>query len=252
MDEIFESVISTISAAFDQVTLKVPPPHKVRYADGYVYRFRQQGFEEAIVLKFARLITLLQSGKLLLANGFLQELGAIQRMLSEADADILFLCGPLIFGASEPSHNRYLTDFFLEEFDKPGDAVGSTQKRTPVGRSKIIAYNARTYEPDTPVDKTVELYRTLEKSYSGFVHAAAVHSLDLYYGSPPKFHIRGMKGTQAQRESENDFKNYIYRSVLTAAWIAQALDCGRLREDLSTFSEVVGDALHLNISLEAD
>ncbi len=245
MDEIFENVISGMSNAFVRLSSTIPAPQLSKYADGYVYRFRRQGFEEAIVLKVARLITLLQSGKLLLDQGFLQEVGAIQRSLDEVDSDILFLCGPLIFGNQERAHTQYLDDFFAEEFDQPRDALGSTQKRSRVRRSKIRAYNARAYAAGLAVDRAIKVLETIDNAYSGFVHASSVHTMDMYYGNPPKFHIHGMKGTSRQRDSQDDFKNYIYRSVGSMAFAAKALDCERLFEELYALSTAVMRDLRL-------
>ena len=245
MDTIFEEAIAVLSSAFEELISVIAMPAPQRHGNGYVWRFANPGPREAIVLKLARLITLLQSGKLLLDAGFLQEVGAIQRSLDEIDADIIFLSGALIFGKHEPAHSEYLKEFFAEEFDQPGDALASSQKRHRVSRAKIRAYNARTFHSDFPVDTTVKVLETIEKTYSGFVHATSVHTMDMYYGNPPYFHLRGMKGTWRQRESQDDFKNYIYRSVSVTCIAARAFDKERLFQELYAFSASVSDELEL-------
>jgi hypothetical protein len=54
-----------------------------------------------------------------LTNGFLQELGASQRMLDEFNDDILFLAYGVISGDATDAHREYLAAFFQEEFDVP-------------------------------------------------------------------------------------------------------------------------------------
>jgi hypothetical protein len=245
MNQVFNTVVSNIANAFSELSSVVHRPVSKKHGNGYVYRFAKQGFEEAIVLKLARLLTLLQSGKLLLDHGFLQEVGAIQRSLDEVDGDIFFLCGPLIFGAQEPAHNQYLNEFFSEEFDKPEDPLGSTQRRHRVKRSKIRAYNARVYGGGIEVERAIRVLETIDNAYSGFVHAASVHTMDMYYGDPPTFHIYGMKGTSRHRDSEDDFKNYIYRSLTSTACAAKAFDREPLFQLLYALSQQVTSDLEL-------
>jgi hypothetical protein len=245
MNQIFNTVVSNIANTFSELSSTLPPPVSRKHGDGYVYRFSRQGFEEAIVLKLARSVTLLQSGKLLLDHGFLQEVGAIQRSLDEVDGDILFLCGPLIFGVKEPAHAQYLHEFFSEEFDKPEDPLGSTQRRHRVRRSKIRAYNARVYGGGVAVERAIRVFETIDNAYSGFVHAASVHTMDMYYGDPPTFHIYGMKGTSRHRDSENDFKNYIYRSLTSTACAAKAFGREPLFQLLYALSQQVINDLEL-------
>ena len=196
-------------------------------------------FEQALVLKSARLISGLLAGKHLLDAGFLQELGAIQRMMDEIDADIMFLSGPSIFGKLVPAHQEYLDEFFAEEFNKPGDTLGPSPKRHRVSRKRIRAYNATVFPYGSPVDKTVAVTATLEKAYSGFVHAAAGHIMDIYFGDPPRWHIEGMAGTFRQIESREDFINYIYRSIGAQSFVAKALKLDDLCMHLYGVSKTV-------------
>ncbi|MER9659016.1 hypothetical protein [Mesorhizobium sp. M0159] len=246
-DAVFNYVIVEQMAAFETISKAVPPPRLTKHGNHSVLRFEEKTLQQALVLKSARLISGLQAGRRLLDTGFLQELGAIQRMLDEIDADIMFLAGPLIFGSEEPPHQAYLDEFFSEEFDKPGDAIGSTQARNRVSRKKIRAYNARTYSFGDSVDKIVAVTETIEKAYSGFVHAAGGHTMDMYFGNPPRWHVSGMSGTFRHKESTDDFTNYVYRSVGSISFVAKSMKLDDLGVHLWQVSKKVAKAAGIDL-----
>jgi hypothetical protein len=85
--------------------------------------------EAAIVQKCARLISGLNASLVLLRAGYVQELGAVFRMLDEFNEDILFLCQAIRDGQLTKLHDDYLDFFYQEEFDNPDNAFLSTQNR---------------------------------------------------------------------------------------------------------------------------
>ena len=63
--------------------------------------------------------------------------------------------------------------------------------------------------------EVLKLYRTLSKAYSGYVHGASPHIMDMYGGNPPRFHTAGMLGTPRMAEHSDDLWNYMYRSFIS-------------------------------------
>lgn len=242
MEGVYTFAVAELGAAFEKIASSVPPPQAFRESGGIVMRYREKTLEQALVIKSARVISGLSAGWHLLGLGFLQEVGAIQRMLDEIDADITFLSGPLIFGIREDSHQKYLDEFFSEEFDKPGDAIGSTQKRNRVSRKTIRAYNARVMNFGEPVDKMVAVNETIEKAYSGYIHATSVHVMDMYFGDPPKWHVHGMAETFRHEDSKRDFINYIYRSVGALSFVAKGFRLDDLSIHLWQVSKKIAKA----------
>jgi len=59
-----------------------------------------------------------------------------------------------------------------------------------VAREMIIAYNARTFHGGDPSGAR-DASHTLHKAYSGFVHGAAQHILELYGGTPRRPMLAG-------------------------------------------------------------
>src|ERR1700723_2890110 len=80
--------------------------------------------------------------------------------------------------------------FFKEELDVPSSAIRSTQKRPMVRREKIVAYLARIKGAGFNPSQNVEVNRTVNKIYGGYVHGASPHLMEMYYGSPPLFQVR--------------------------------------------------------------
>ena len=58
--------------------------------------------------------------------------------------------------------------------------------------------------------------------YSGFVHGASPHIMDMYVGEPPQWHLRGMLGTIRASEHREDLWNVFYRSIRSFAFAAKA------------------------------
>ena len=108
--------ITVLSNAFRRLEKQVPSPQLIPYRDGFVYRFVEQTLQQAILLKFARIVTGLQAVDVLLNAGLLQEMAATCRMLDEISEDIHFLAVPLTNDQITELHHRYLRGFWAEEF----------------------------------------------------------------------------------------------------------------------------------------
>lgn len=141
--------------------------------DGYAYRYNEKTIYQAIVRKLARVTTSLQVVSLLNKAGLLQEQAALQRVLDEFEEDITFLCFGIIFVEITPLHEQYLAAFYEEKFDKPETTVGSTQKRPMIPRKKIRAFNSKDRGTGYDQSSTIDVGRTISKTYSGYIHGAS-------------------------------------------------------------------------------
>jgi hypothetical protein len=222
MNEMFERTLRNMEISHRALTERVPQPKAVEHNDGCVIRYRERDIHQAIVQKLARVISGLHAARLLSDHGFFQEQGALQRMLDEFNEDILFLAYGVISGETIDLHREYLAAFFQEEFDCPSSAIESTQKRPMVRRQKIRAYLARIEGSGLDPSRAAEVLRTVDKTYSGFVHGASPHIMEMYYGDPPHFHVRGMLGTTRANEHREDLWNYFYRSICSFVYSAKA------------------------------
>lgn len=191
---------------------RVPPPQCVQRGKGVGYRYREKTIYQAIVQKLARVISGLRAASLLMQHGFFQEQRALQRVLDELNEDIVFLGSGVIYGDVSPLHIEYLHAFYEEEFDKPDDPLGSSQRRPMIKRQKIHAYLAKLDNSGDTSSRT-EILRPVSRTYSGFVHAALPHIMDMYGGLPAHFHVAGMLATPHAESHRADIWNTFYRSI---------------------------------------
>lgn len=103
---------------------------------GGAKRFRYRSLSESLAcfLKGAKAISTLDAALVLLRAGHTQEIGALCRMVSDLHNEIHFLFAPQDGEEFSKAQLQFLEDFFQEEFDKPMNALGSTQKRASVHR----------------------------------------------------------------------------------------------------------------------
>ena len=165
----------------------------------------------------------MRAALLLLRNGFVQEQAILHRIIDETNEDIIFLVYAVTNDTVTDLHKQFLESFWEEEIDESGNVMDSKQKRPMIPRQKIRAYLANIKGVELDPSRGVELSRTISKAYSGFVHGASPHIMDMYGGNPPHFHTKGMLGTPRMEEHADDLWNYMYRSFLSHIAVAKAL-----------------------------
>ena len=232
MDQLYEQALTSMERFVDRLAKRVLPPRRVAHTGALVFRHVEKSISQAIVQKLVRMVSTLHAARLLQNHGFVQEQGALQRILGEIQDDIRFLTYGVIFDDLTLLHQRYLDAFFEEEFDA-ADAIGSSQKRPMIPRKKIHAYIARKAGPDPSL--AVEVSRTISKAYSGYVHVASPHVMDMYGGNPPRFHMRGMRGTPRHYEHQKDLWNYFYRGTMALELAARVLGDGVLLGEICDY-----------------
>lgn len=236
MDDLYKHTLQVLGTAFDVLYAQIGAPRIVRIGNEYAYRYEEKTIHQAIIQKLSRLVTGLQSAALLNRCGFLQEQAVVQRTLDEFHQDINFLSFAVIFDERTELHDRYLEAFYEEEFDKPFNAIESTQKRPMIPRRKILAYLAKDRGTGYDQSSSIEVMRTLSKTYSGYIHGASPHLMELCYGEPPRFHLFGAKDSPLFGDHEADLINYFYRGILAFAVAAKAFGNEELFEKLRAYS----------------
>lgn len=238
----YEKILLNMEQSLLHFQAYVPAPEIVPFRDSFVYRYTEKSIEQAIIQKLARIVSALCASKQLFSTGLFQELGAIQRILDELNEDTAFLCLAVVDGTTSDLHTKYLDDFYLEEFDAENLSAPSP-KRSMLPRKKIRAYLANHETTSVPNSRAVLLFEKISKTYSGFVHAASPHVMDMFDGS--KFLVGGMRGTHRERECADDLWNYFYRSMLTFALTAKAFgdvdhfEC--IRDFAKNFEQISGE-----------
>jgi hypothetical protein len=237
MPTVVERLILVCDQAFLAVQAKVPPPSWTQTAVGPTFRTVEETAEQAVIQKLARLITGMRAVLTLLSRGLYQEAGIMFRVLDELSEDIIFLCQVPLKGQITPLHQEYLAAFYQEEFDNPENPLTSSQDRPTVSRRKIHAALAAL--PESPVNQSDahDLRQTLNKTFSGYVHGASHHILEMYGGNPPHFHLDGMLGTPRQPAFEKHSLNYFHRGLVTCMYVALALKCETTVQEMYKFRD---------------
>lgn len=234
-DQLYDQVLAHMERTVHSLAKRVPQPQDVPYKDGFVFRHVEKTVHQALVQKLARLVSSLHATRLLMKHGFVQEQAALQRVLDELQEDVTFLAFGVILNKWTPLHDDYLVAFFEEEFDAE-TAIDSTQKRPMISRKKIRAWIA-SMEGGLDQSRGVEVTRTISKAYSGYVHAASPHIMDIYGGNPPAFYMRGMLGTPRHVEHRADLWNYFYRGIIAFGFAAKAFGDDELFATIREFSD---------------
>jgi hypothetical protein len=238
MRQLFHRTITILSNAFQRLEPQVPAPQLVPHGDGHVFRFVEKTLTQALLLKLARVITGLKALDILLANGLLQEMASICRMLDEIGEDIAFLAAALTNDEVTELHERYLRGFWAEEFTDPSNTLARHEKPDAPRRSKVQAYVQRVLNPSENPSQMSDVNQAVSSTYSGFVHASAPQVLDLYGGDPPRFHIGGMLGTPRMDNHVHDAWNYFYRAVVSTIVVARAFGDGPLSKVLGDYHDI--------------
>ena len=213
MDRIYEQILTHLERGVNLLARQVPQPKWVEVGNFSVFRHMEKTIYQALVQKLARMVSTLDATRLLLNNGFVQEQASLQRILDEIQDDVMFLVFGVLRGDHEsPLHRSYLGAFFEEEFDA-NTPIESTQKRPMIPRKKIRAYLSKSGFSSIDPSSGIELLRTMNKVYSGYVHAASPQIMDMYGGEPSRFHMRGMLGTGVYDGHRKDISNYFLRGI---------------------------------------
>ena len=245
MHKDFDQMLDLMDRVFCDLESMLPnKPKPTRLSFGMAFRYQEKNIYEAMIQKLARAQSFTRAARVLHLNGFVQEQAALHRTIDETNDDILFLVLGAINNDITDLHKKYLDAFWEEEVDETGNIMESAQKRPMIPRKKIQAYLANNDGVGNP-SRGVQLARTLNKTYSGFVHGASPHIMDTYGGEPAKFHTKGMLGTPRFVELGEDLWNYMYRTFLSHIFVAMAFGAEKYVEILMAhkkkFEENSGD-----------
>lgn len=237
--DLYWAILESLDENFPKISASVEPPVITKRNEVLVFRYTQRSVEQALVLKAARVCSGLHAAFVLLQSGYLQELQALYRMLDEFGEDIIFIGDIIVSEKITPLHQQFLDDFWAEEFDVDGEPFQSSQKRKRVPRQKIQASIARqAVFPINPSDGQ-EVHRTLTKTMSGYVHGASPHIMEMYGGTPERYHTAGFLGTLPFAHAISGALNYFYRGLLNVTYVAILLRCDEAESELRKIKDNV-------------
>lgn len=91
MHQLFDEMLDIMDSAFRDFEAAVPSPVRVEKEVGWVFRYEEQDPLQAIVQKLSLVQSGLRAAQILLRNGYIYEQAMLERVVDEANEDILFL-----------------------------------------------------------------------------------------------------------------------------------------------------------------
>jgi hypothetical protein len=236
--KILDEAVVGLDQCVQMLSSSFPPPRLVMVHGFEVFRHSPPQ-QHDLLLSYMKLIKVAShnnAAMVLVRAGYVQEVYALCRMIDEAYEDIHFLLAPAGEDGKPSEHQMKLVkEFFQEEFSGD-DLVESHNSRDRVPRKKVRAANARLGAGEDP-SREVKVIGVLAGTFSGFVHGAYVHLMELFDGL--RFNTRGLLGTPLIYECLANQVHYVFRSLLAVEGVGYRA----YRED------VVYRALDLNIAL---
>jgi hypothetical protein len=186
-------------------------------------KFRHTSKTENVYLymKALRYISLLNAARTLTENGFFQEVGILCRCLNETQDDFYFIAMPSS-KASRERREQQLLEFYVEEFKPKTAGLLESNKRNRVPRKNIHSTIAASTEAVNQSD-VVQVFSILETAYSGYVHGAYGHLMELYGGPNFGFRANGLPPQAFAMARERDMSHRVYNGVMILERLAQAL-----------------------------
>jgi hypothetical protein len=220
--ELLERSVGGLDYCVQALGTSFPAPVRVAQGNRFVFRHMQHDDLLLSYLKLVKIASHHNAAMILLRAGYVHEVYALCRMIDEACEDVLFMATPLGEGGQESDDQRkFIEEFFQEEFGNSDDPLGSLQGRDRVSRRRIHAALSKLPTKDGDPSTGQAVARTLYQAFSGFVHGAYVHIMELFGGNPARFHTRGMLNTPRMAECETNHVNYLLRSLFMVELVAR-------------------------------
>lgn len=198
-------------------------------------------------LKCVRSVSSLNACLVLLRHGYVQEIGVLCRCIDDNNEDVTYLGTRHGDDAKQSQiQERMVKEFFQEEFDHV-DPLLSTQKRDRVPRQKVQAGISRMCSQPLSPHEVGRAQHCLSSSFSGYVHSAYVHVMEMYGGVKANalhYHMHGLLGTPRIAEWTSALSNYVYRTMIAIEMVAKRCGDEEVEKELegrrSEFERVTG------------
>lgn len=233
----FEESLGILKAAFRHLEAKLPSP-ELTQVYGRVYpRYSQRTVEQAALQKMARYLSGLKAITILLSHRMLQEDGVIKRTLDELGEDIMFLLMKPQTPQEVALQKKYLDGFYQEVFDEGVAAIDSTKRRKSVRRSEVQNYIQRRTVGVPP--KSERASPLIYHVYSGYVHGASPHIMEMCSMDDLKFELFGVRDVDLFESHVRDAVNYFIRGFYSLGALGSVMGEDQMYHQL----KARGDAL---------
>jgi hypothetical protein len=221
VDSYLEHTLFELSAIFHEMVTKIQTPVVTDVGGYQAWRYQNLSDSLACFLKGVKIVSTLNASIVLLRYGYAQEIGALCRMIEDYCNEIFFLLLPQDGENFAKEQIQFLEDFFKEEFDKPSDPLMSTQKRSTVPIRKIHATFGKLAKNEINPSDAQELLRTTHQAFSGYVHGAYPHIMEMFGSAHP--HLNGMLGTPRVDAWRGQLIGFVYKALMVSVFVVKKL-----------------------------
>jgi hypothetical protein len=229
LKEIYKRTIDILEDAINELDQAVPRPKLT--SRGWRHDEDLKDKVLASFLKASRIISLLNASLVLLEAGYAQEVYMLGRAIDETVEEIMFLA------IEDPKYldkqTQMLEEFYMEELEDHADPT-SRASRNRVPKKKV---RAALYKEHHNINIVAS---AIQQLFSGFVHGAYVHLMELFTTAPPRFPTRGLLGNPYQKVCEENLANHIYRSIGACRVVAKQLGKETLKLRLAALMTDLG------------
>jgi hypothetical protein len=230
--EFFAETLKTLEHALLLLSRAVPSPKLIDVSENFPgWRYLEQLPQQAIVIKLARLLSALHAAKVLLDAGLVLDVGASKRIIDEITEDVIFISSAVRKEDQDPKHIKFLREFWQEEFDPEAEPELKNLARDRLPRNKVRANNSKLLGGDF----RTHAQEVIDKTYSGYVHGASGHTMEIFGGRDFKFNFTHMKNTPPWNSQQNEMPNYFHRAICTFGIAADVIGDANLFSDLIDF-----------------
>ncbi len=218
-----ECVIRLASAIREIENGLVPKPvYTDTFGEGQ-YRYQKHTAHHVAFLKGVRVVSGLNACLFLLKGGFVQEAMVIVRTLDDFISEMFFILENADSGALDDHQRKFMEDFFQEEFKNPRNPLLNEARRDTVPRKKIWASVARQLGSYSNPSDLQKILQVTNDALSGYVHGAYPHIMEMFGGSPPKFHVAGTRVSPRIRMCIGQIEVYTQRAITSFELLAKSL-----------------------------
>jgi len=196
------------------------------------FRYENHTVYHVAFLKGVRVVSGLNACLLLLTGGFVQEAMVLLRTLDDFLNEMLFILENSESGTLDNHQSKFIEDFFKEEFNNSNNPILNETRRETVPKRKIWASVARQMGPYVNPSDSQKMFQVTNDALSGYVHGAYPHIMEMYGGSPPKFHLKGMHATPRIRMCIDQMQIYTQRAITVFEGLSKSLGSKEIFEYL--------------------
>ena len=193
---------------------EVPQPQTVKFKESFVVRYLEKQPKQVLVQKLAHSLAVLHSCEILIETGQVQSVGALQRVLDDANEDVAFLTIGMTKGEWTRRHTDFCNEFFAEDGVEQNALGLPADKIARLPRAKINSYIAQNTPGADQIRGSIARKRVFSV-YSGFVHGASPNIMDFYDTGLPGFQVTEIKGTSRHADYEDQIFNQRYRTFIS-------------------------------------